>query len=400
MSGYPIIEQRALRPVLATKLRRARRSLSELPDQPPGCVLVASVDGTYTALHRRTLRDIDDVFVNAASIAVVDTRPKRRVVAELEVPSKSPVESFVLRVSFSCSVIDPIMVVRRVPDDLVPALESHLRANSELLKLGPRFAASDITRFRRTANAHVTAWCRGRPPEYDGMEVRFEELHVEVPRNLVQDAEAQRAHELAMLNAEREHKEAMLKAEREHKDAMLQKERSHTVEMQSGELDHELATLSEKRREELEEVKKHFSLKQAKLIEDVLARGPVAIEALYLELNDERYANSMDRAYGEQDRIEDRFRELINTLAQGGHFDRVAIDTPRLIDEFVARHLTQPEDRRTRGSASSGARSLVEGEDEPKRIVERTKSGLPESSDDPDAPNSTPEPADEDSLDG
>ena len=68
-------------------------------------------------------------------------------------------------------------------------------------------------------------------------------------------------------------------------------------------------------------------------------RGPEAIEALYLELGDERYARAADHAYAQRDIIDRRFGQLLGTLAEGGHLDRTTIDTPKLIDEYVDRLL-------------------------------------------------------------
>jgi hypothetical protein len=281
---------------------------------------VASVDGEHAVLDRRQLRDTDDTFVHASSIAVVDTRPGRRAVAQLQVASASAGESFVLRVTFSCTVIDPITVVREVPGDLVPVLESYLRANSNLLNLGPTFGVADVNNFRRAVDAHIRAWCRGRPPQYAGMEIAYEELDVEVPADVVRDAKHQRDYEVTIRNTKREHEIATL----------------------TERLQHTQARLTEARQQELEGMKKHFSIEQAKLIEEVLARGPEAIEALYLELGDERYGNSADRAYDQRDRIEDRFRELIGILVHGAHFGGAPTDSRRLIDELVDRHVERP----------------------------------------------------------
>lgn len=93
--------------------------------------------------------------------------------------------------------------------------------------------------------------------------------------------------------------------------------------------------------EELERMKRSFNPEQGKIIDEVLAHGPEAIEALFMELGEERYANSADRVYTDED-VEDRFRELVKVLEQGGHFDRAGIDTPGLIDRFM-RRLTQPQ---------------------------------------------------------
>jgi hypothetical protein len=120
---------------------------------------------------------------------------------------------------------------------------------------------------------------------------------------------------------------------------------------------HERARTDPAHAEELERMKKNFSREQAKIIDDVLARGPEAIEALYLELGDKRYASSTDPATG--DHIETRFRELIKVLSEGGHFDRGEIDTPGLIDRFVTR-LTQSQapkpQRKARSQADASSR--------------------------------------------
>lgn len=292
MTSFPIVEQRALATVRPRFMRPLRRDLSELPEPQPGTVLVASGDETHTILHRIDLTSTNASFVHASSIAVVDMKASR-VTVEVEVDSKIPGALFVVHVVFSCRVTDPVDVVRSVAGDLGPILQSKLKRDTRLLNLGSQFDVDQIAPFRRQATARVKSWFRTRPPDISGMEIQFEEVDVVVPADLRRWAESQR---------------------------------------------------DERRRQELERMRKIFGHEQAKLshahaelIEEVLARGPEAIEALFLELDDKRYETSANRAYGERQTIDSRFHELLGMLGEAGQFDRLAVDTPQLLNEIVGR---------------------------------------------------------------
>jgi hypothetical protein len=339
MSPYPIIDERSLSRIPGRFLLPRRRDLDELPPQPSGTVLVAFVDGGCELISQRDLSPTSDTLVNASSIAVVDTRPASHIVAEFEVSSAEVAQPFTVRAFFTCQVTDPVTVLRSVPHDLQPELVSHLKRDKKLMSIGARFNPSQLSAFERHAAARITAWCIGRPPNQPGMTIELNHVDVPTPTDL-----------------------------RQHVQAMA----------------------GEERRQKLEQLKTRFTYNQALFIEAVLNRGPEAIEALYLEIDDDRYLKSAERAYGEREITETRLRGFIQMLSDRGHFDRAAIDTPRLMNEFVD-GLLQRRERRLRGEAAGSSIFLGDSAKD---------AGLPGADNDGDATARPPEPPDEDTIDG
>jgi hypothetical protein len=289
MSPYPIIERRVLQPTPARFMRPRRRELSALPVQPGGTLLVASVGEHWELFDANAVTPTTHVFVQASSIAVVDVRPTTVTVA-LSISSATTGRKFTVNVAFACKVTDAAQVASG-GDDIAENLKAHLLRDKKIDGLGADISADQLVEFERQATARITAWCMGRPPRIPGMLIELGYVEVLTPPVV-----AQHADQLA----------------------------------------------AERRRQELEELRIKFSRERAQgareeaaLIEVVLKRGPEAIEALFLELNDDRYARSAERAYGEREITELRLRELIGMLAERGQFDRVAVDTPRLLNEFV-----------------------------------------------------------------
>ena len=155
MSRDPILEHRALPAVPKILFRKGRREIDELPLRPAGSELVAVVDGEYVKLPGQ-LHGTEDNLVAASEVLVIDTRPSRQVVAKVELDSSEAGESFVVRVTFSCSVLDAVDVAKRVPHDIVPILENHLKSDPQLMKRkGNEFAAEDVSQLREMVSARV-----------------------------------------------------------------------------------------------------------------------------------------------------------------------------------------------------------------------------------------------------
>jgi len=323
MSPYPILSRQSLRRVQSRRLLPRRRELSELPEQAGGTVLVATVDGEYVELVQSRLTPTTESWVHATSIAVVDTRPTL-VEVELEIPSATVGLPFVVRVTFDCKVTDPLAVAAG-RDDISAELIGHLTRDDEVMTSGRHIAAADLSRFEPYPLARITAWCSVRPLLLMGMTIKLSRVSVKTDAKVID-------HAISTAQRQRDRERAMW----EHEDAVLAKRRAQELrQMQSG-----------------------FSIENAKAIEVVLNRGPEAIEALFLELDDERYATSAERAYTQREITESRLRELIGMLAERGHLDRVNVDTPRLMNEFVDGLLasrTKKLDRESRSEFVVGA---------------------------------------------
>jgi hypothetical protein len=281
--NYPIIERRRLAAVPSRLLRTERRELSELPVLPAGADLVAEVDGAFVRLPGR-LRGSERELVNASSVIAVDTRPNRTVEATIALDSKQAGEAFAVRIAFACSVLDAALVASHAPDDLIRMLEDHLRSDDELLALGQEYEVVTAVMLRQHVHARVRAFCLGRPPRIPGMSIDLTAIELDTPADL-----------------------------REHARSLRE----------------------EQRRQELERLRDEFGIKQAKLIEEVLSRGPKAAEALALKLNEARFQRAADRAYTQQDRRLDQLVRVLELFGERGGIDTFPLDTSKLVDTVL-----------------------------------------------------------------
>jgi hypothetical protein len=345
VTTYPVIAQRTLGPP-AKSLWRLRRDLTELPTRLPGTELVARVDDKFEVLPGR-LHDTDKVLLDALEILVIDTNPGRRIETKLELASQVPGESFRVRVTFSCTVTDPLEVAAAAPRDIVPVLRSHVEGDRTLMGAGEKFSIKDSgTKLRQYVTARITAWCLGRRPPARGMEIELASIEVDTPGTL------------------RDHAEAMRR---------------------------------ERDRQELEKLKDGFTFKQAALIERVINRGPEAIQALALRLNESRFQTASDAAYREREKRHQHLLSVMRILAEGKHFDEVAFDTPQLVDDLVNELLPGNS-----GANRTRDRSYVHDAVSQRPGIEGTRSKLPSGDgartvEDADRPAEPPE---EDELDG
>jgi hypothetical protein len=283
MSSYPVIEQHVLGPVSRSFLRSARREIADLPSQPPGTELVALLNGRYERLPS-PLRGNERAIVDASEVLVINMNPEHLIEVAIELTSNTPGESFMVRVKFSCTVVDPLEVASRAPRDIAPTLENHIMNDSKLMSIGNDFGVDDVAKLREIVAARIQAWCMGKRPPVTGVNVVLANVKVDTPEDL----------------------------------------RKHVADKRE-----------EERRQALERLRENFTFEQARLIEEVIERGPEAFQALALKLNEERYEAASGRAFSDRDRQREYLIKLIRVFADGGHLDGVAFDTPRLVDELV-----------------------------------------------------------------
>src|SRR5262245_5392003 len=112
--SYPIVIGRGLdeaRRRGPLGIRSARREVDEMIRPDAGHhVLVYKVDNDYV-LDNGGRSGRDEQVVRASHVSVVDMRREAPVVVEFPVPSKDSAE-FTVRVTFGCTVTDPITIVR------------------------------------------------------------------------------------------------------------------------------------------------------------------------------------------------------------------------------------------------------------------------------------------------
>ncbi|MGN9787855.1 hypothetical protein ACTMTF_40975 [Nonomuraea sp. ZG12] len=183
-SPYPVIAERSLRPVPRKLLRGARRDPAELPEQPPGTVLVFHTKGGYQAFaERRHLTGSEEAVVQAVAVSVVDVRG-RYVLVGVPIPSSDLAHDFPVQVTFRCTVKDAARVVEEGPRDLHMLLGAYLREDLELQKMGLDWGIEGIHRLRPLVVARVKAFFEVVPPQVEGVEVALSSVDVLLPADV------------------------------------------------------------------------------------------------------------------------------------------------------------------------------------------------------------------------
>jgi hypothetical protein len=209
--SYPIVDQYEFgEPVKHGPLGVfTRRESSEIPPLKPHEVLVYRV-GAKFVVDERQLRRHDDHVVRASSVSVVSVRRDTEVGVDFEIDSRDGLK-FKVMVTFVCSVLDPVVVVRHGQVDASVSLLAYLKGYQDLFDVGPRYEVSQINEVRSEATLHVKAYLALRPPEIAGMEISLANVQVETPAvvtNLGQIRNEQ------MIQHTKQHGEAMLDAAR------------------------------------------------------------------------------------------------------------------------------------------------------------------------------------------
>lgn len=182
-TAYPIIDERPLDPATRGWLGRSR-DLTQLPRHIPGTVPVFEVQDGYVAFQeRRHLGRREDLVVNAISVSIVDVRPKT-VTVQLQVPSRSAADEFVLLVDFRCQVQEPETVAAFGMRDMAEPLRQYLRRDVSLTELGVQYSVEDINEVRKALSSRVDAYTRLRAPHVDGMSVGLGGVRVMTPKDL------------------------------------------------------------------------------------------------------------------------------------------------------------------------------------------------------------------------
>ena len=196
---YPIVAQHELEdPVGRGPMGLLkRRENTEIPKIKPHEVLVWRVGGRYV-VDRRELRSRDDIVVRASSVSVVSIRPATEVAVSFLVDSMDAAE-FTVKVTFICSVVDPVMVVRDGQVDASDALLAYLRGYQDLFQLGLGHRLSEVNKVRTEMAFQVKAYMAQRPPRIPGMAITSATVQVvtPVPLSRISEIDAEQKVELA-----------------------------------------------------------------------------------------------------------------------------------------------------------------------------------------------------------
>ncbi|MBB5083159.1 hypothetical protein [Nonomuraea endophytica] len=278
---YPIIEERALAPV-PRRFLRTRRDLADLPETPPGSVLVFEVAAGYHAFtERRHLRGAEDEVVDAVSVSVVDVRTCS-VIAQVPLPSADLAHDFPLRATFTCTVTHPEKIVEQGLKDIGEVLAHYLSADTELLSLGLRYPIEKIYQLRQHVVARVKAHVEVMPPEIDGMTVALARVDLLLPEDV----------------------------------------RGHAIDLKTV-----------RREGEVTELKQALENKDVARIEEILCRGTAAGMALGVSRGHVAIGDAVLHQSEAENRRAEYVLEMIKALPQGS-LDFLPVNTRMLLEQF------------------------------------------------------------------
>ena len=224
---YPIIRQQTLkepprRGVL--NMRGPRRPDDEMPTLNPHEVLVYRVNGKFVVDDGQRRPDHNQV-VNASSVSIVNMRRGADVGVSFEITSRDAAV-FTVQVNFTCSVVDPVTVVRDGRMNATESLLAYLKGYQPLFELGLTHPLAEINVVRRKAGLHVKAYMTMSPPEISGMSIDLANVQVMTPQEVAEHEDRRRREEREQdLAAERLQREHDLKQRRQAADRSLQEQK-------------------------------------------------------------------------------------------------------------------------------------------------------------------------------
>lgn len=231
---YPITARRKLEPAARGRwLRRPTRTPDELLKPDAHHVLVYRVDGQYVLDSDRML-PVDERVIGATYVSMVDVRRNAPVSVVLNIPSADAAD-FEVVVTFTCTVTDPVAVVRG-GIDAREALWSYLKAHHRIFELGLDYPLSKVNDVRRAVGAQITAYVTIKPPTVPGMNVSMANVEVTNPEYLKKLEEQSRSKEAeARLAAQEQENRHRLKAGQvlnDHSIETVQQEHQHRMDDQ------------------------------------------------------------------------------------------------------------------------------------------------------------------------
>jgi hypothetical protein len=159
-----------------------RREKGERPKIKPHEVLVWRVGNKYI-VDERQLQASHDTVVRASSVSVVSVRPGTEVEVSFRIDSEDA-SHFTVKVTFICSVVDPVVVVRHGQVKAADALLAYLRGYQDLFALGLEHSTRKINKVRAKMAVQVKSYMTLRPPKIPGIEITSATVQVETPDTL------------------------------------------------------------------------------------------------------------------------------------------------------------------------------------------------------------------------
>ncbi|HEX6359671.1 SPFH domain-containing protein [Actinophytocola sp.] len=215
---YPVVSEHFLAPV-PRKSFWARgphgRTADEIPRPLASQRLVYFTRGDYL-LDTSALPLDSSSVMDASRVSVVDITTDTQVVVMLGIPSQDAT-SFTMRVTFLCTVEDPVAVVRTGGHDAEAMLSGYLKAHSRLFEVGLDYALTEINDVRRKLSSQVRAYVTVVPPEFAGMTATLASVEVLTPDELAKFQESLRDEQQKhTVDFERQRNEHRLKEQQQH----------------------------------------------------------------------------------------------------------------------------------------------------------------------------------------
>jgi hypothetical protein len=259
------------------------------------------------------------------------------VQVEFEIDSRDG-EEFVVRVTFICSVKDPVIVVEHGQENAADTLLAYLHGYQDLFQLGLSYSVSEINRIRKAMAHQVKAYMAYYPPRIHGMEISSATVQVETPATVGRIRELE---EEQRIQEARQRGEARIASQRQ--DSLLENTRKLSRALGDNPVDvafyahAEGGTSSEDLAGQLQQ--SHEADEQRKHLDRVASRArnyAVADQKAEWAHEKDQWGRKQIEDRHAEDREDRRNQlttnlELLKVLADRGHLDTYNADVEDLI---------------------------------------------------------------------
>jgi len=349
---YPIVDSVSLsRPQRSGPLglRKPSRSPAEMVRPGEGHhVLVYRVDGEYV-LDDASLDSRHDIVIRASHVTVVDTQRNAPIIVQLSIPARQS-QSFTVKVTFGCTVVDPLIVVRQGLKDPQQLLTSYLLSYYNVMQMGLDFTIEQINEVRHSVHDELTAYQTVSPPLIDGLEIVMASVEVLTPRRMAERHEEElrqqdehllkmgrllkdTQHELAVerarnarLELERQNRHGGERQDLDHVQLLAEERQSHDHKLGVGKHEHERQLAAAEQSASLARQRELNEFRREEVTRHLEAFGANADTSLYAEYIDggmtQREIAEMLR--GDRERRELEARDLEKAEREGEREEREA----------------------------------------------------------------------------
>ncbi|MBF6469954.1 hypothetical protein IU427_33075 [Nocardia beijingensis] len=180
-SNYPIVAENSLPPVPPKKLfgPKPKRDGGHIPSCGSAQRLVYRIGNDYALDHGALTMD-SDIVLEATHVTLIDVSRDVQVPVQLGISSRDA-SDFQIRVVFTCTVNDPVEVVRNGTRDMADILTAYVRKHPRLSELGLDFELSDFNAARRKIIPQIRAYVMTVPPIFHGIRTELASVDVLTP---------------------------------------------------------------------------------------------------------------------------------------------------------------------------------------------------------------------------